>query len=219
MRSLLFAALLFSSSAFAGFIPATDVFGNPESGDELILITDITSIANGTGDGQFATLLSFGGFNSSDRAFGISLWNSTTQTLGASLAIFDNTDISNPIAFSNVIFDSIASTLTVGANTVAIPVGFDIGFYFVSDGATTYSMTAANTGSNAGDHFGFYNQSTTSFFDLRIYASDADSGNNLDFAWIGIADARATRAAIPEPSIIGLFALSLMALGFRRAKS
>ncbi len=201
---LLLTLLTLCFGANAALIPTT-INGLTDSNSELWTLTD----SNGNyDDSGFEMVFSFGSFNSGDHEFGFYQYDSISDSIASTLAIFDSNDSAGDS--TNLIWNlknDIASTKH-GDMDLTLAAGLNFGFYFQSDGRKFYSQAALNSGGK--DNFGFYwDTDPFSTTNLIVYAGDNGTGRNYDHIQVSVDDVR----QIPEPSSIALMGMALLGFG------
>ena len=208
-------AFVLASSAFA--LP-TNIWGDPDSGDELFTFTD----TDGTNDDStFLTEFAWGQLFSTER-FGLYQYDSGSDAIVNSLVLFDENDW---IGSSSVVsWDLGAETASNEYGSIDISLAdYAFGLFYEVDGDTYYSQSDLNAGGT--DHFSFHwDDDNSTIHDLHVYAED--DGTNIftrDFIEIGIDDV--TRwvpgddvvvVNVPTPGGIALLSLGLFGMGFAR---
>ncbi len=220
MKYLLALLLTFSMTAQAGIIPLT-LYGEIENGDELWTFTDTSRNLD---DAGFFVNAQFGKFNTSDHSFGLYQYDIVNNAMINQLQIFDTSALDG-LESSNVILDRVANTVSTayGSIDTSLAIGLGFGWYFTSDGFTSYSQRQFNGGT---DYFGVYTESDPfSVYNTHLYAMDNDTGANLDYVKMSISDIRTggisviNTIPVPEPSTIALFGLAVLGLSLRKRKN
>jgi hypothetical protein len=218
MKNLILGAVL-ATMAFvssAAIIPASQ-FGNPETGDNIWEFTDTSGNVD---DAGFVLTAEFGGSNSGiSRSFGLYQYDAVGETMLNSLQIFDSADLLG-LTSTSVNLDQGASTVTTqyGFIDTSLALGEIFGFYFTSDGTTTYSQEGFNPGD--ADFFGFYDESDPfSLYNNHIYAED--NSGQIDWVTMSITDINTDRIVgttvdVPEPASALLLGAGLLGLVTRR---
>lgn len=217
MKYLLGLLLALSMTANAGVIPAT-LYGEAENGDSLWTFTDTSSTLD---DAAFFVNAAYGQFNTNDHSFGLYQYDIDNNSIINQLQIFDTASLDG-LSSSNVVLDKSAETVTTayGSIDTSLAQGLGFGWYFTSDGFTSYSQSQFNNGGV--DYFGVYTETDPfSVYNTHLYAQDNDSGRSLDYVKMSISDVRTgglniVTTSVPEPSTIAL--LGLAALGLRLRK-
>jgi hypothetical protein len=212
--------MLMAFSTQAAVIPAT-LYGDAEDGSELWTFTDGNNVLD---DAGFYLNAQFGGHNTSDREFGMYQYDINNNSMINQLMIFNNTTIDSGSGTANVLLSNLTQTVSTsyGSIDTSLAQGLGFGFYFKSDGFTSYSQAAFNGGGV--DFFGFYRVTDPfSTYNTHLYAADNDTGGNLDWLKMSISDVRTGGipniiTSVPEPSTIALMGLALVGFSLRKYK-
>jgi hypothetical protein len=217
MKFLTALLMCFAMTANAGIVPAT-LYGEVDSGDELWTFTDTSGNLD---DAAFFVNAAYGQFNTQDHSFGLYQYDINNNSMINQLQIFDTSSLDG-LSSSNVLLDQVAQTVTTsyGSIDTSLAQGLGFGWYFTSDGFTSYSQSQFNGGT---DYFGVYTETDPfSAFNTHLYAQDNDTGSNLDYVKMSISDVRTGGInqilQVPEPTTLALFGLAALGLRLRKRK-
>jgi hypothetical protein len=175
-------------------------------------------------DSGFFLNAEFGAFNSGlSRSFGLYQYDIINDSIINELQIFDSATLATGTGAANVILDKNTELVSTsfGSIDTSLALGLGFGFYFTSDGFTSYSQTAFNA--NDEDFFGFYEETDPfSVFNSHLYAVDNDRHGGKDWVKLSISDIDTgdipdiITTEVPEPSTLAIFGLALVGLGLRK---